>query len=257
MRSLLVVCCFSVVCLQASAVLEVTGHVGEQVSIPCFGSWTENNSSEDHTMFFCKGVCSAKNNVVQTRKMRSAATWRGRYSIGVSGGDRAFSAAIRDVRRRDAGTYCCGMEDNLSVMQQEVHLRVLKASSVLLGSPLPTAPPQTETETPPQGSFASGTGTPPTASTPPATEDTRNHTAAGKLKDTTVVIIVSVSLAFLVCAFIPLIFYRYWFSNKGGENKVETENCEEHAAVPSTPRVAMRLQSLDADTESSVDNLSQ
>lgn len=109
------------VCLEASAVLEVTGHVGEEVSIPCFGSWTEKNSSEGHTRFFCKGVCTAKNIVVQSGKMRLTPTVRGRYSI-----DGAFSAAIRDVRRRDAGTYCCGMKEKLSVMQQEVHLQVLE-----------------------------------------------------------------------------------------------------------------------------------
>ncbi|XP_077936548.1 uncharacterized protein LOC144383327 isoform X2 [Gasterosteus aculeatus] len=253
MRSplVVVVCCFSAVCLEASAVLEVTGHVGEEVSIPCFGSRTEKNSSEGHTRFFCKGVCTAKNIVVQSGKMRLTPTVRGRYSI-----DGAFSASIRDVRRRDAGTYCCGMKEKLSVMQQEVYLQVLEASTVLLGSALPTAPPETETETLPQGSFASGTEPPPRASTLPATEDETNHTAAGKLKDTTVVILVCVSLALLVCAFIPLIFYRHWVGIKGGENKVETENCEENAAVSST-QVAMRLQSFDDDTESSIHSLSQ
>ncbi|KAM8879004.1 uncharacterized protein AB9W97_014582 isoform 2-T2 [Spinachia spinachia] len=257
MRSLLVVvvCCFSVVCLEASAVLEVTGHVGEDVSIPCFGSWTGNNRSEDPTRFFCKGVCSATNIVVQTGKTRSTVTWRGRYGIAVNRGDGGFTVAIRDVRRRDAGTYYCRMEENLSVMQQEVHLRVFEASTVPVGCPLPTAPPQPETETLPQGSLASGTEPPPTASTLPATENETNHSAPGKLKDATVVLIVSVSLALLVCAFIPLILYRHWLSNKGGENKVETEICEGNAAVPST-QVAMR-QLFDAETESSVSNLSQ
>ncbi|XP_068582964.1 CMRF35-like molecule 8 [Cebidichthys violaceus] len=252
----LMFCCFSVARAEASAVLEVTGHVGAEVSIRCSGSWTANNSSERHDMYFCKGVCSEESVLIQTASERLAVTQRGRYGMEAGGGDGAFSVTIKRLERTDAGTYHCGVKDTLNVWHQEVKLIVLDASTVPLGSPPSTTPLQTEAETLPQGSFASGTEASAAASTLPATEDKTNQTAANNLKDTTVVIIVSVSLALLVCAIIPLIFYRHWWSNAEGQNKGEPEYCEENADVAST-QAAVRLQSLDADPESSIHNSSQ
>ncbi|XP_075946547.1 uncharacterized protein LOC142948411 [Anarhichas minor] len=250
-------CCFSVACAEASAVLEVTGHVGAEVSIHCSGSWTTNNSSQHHNMYFCKGVCSNESILIQTASKRSAVTQRGRYGMEASGGDGAFSVTIKRLQRTDAGTYHCGVEGTLNVLHQEVKLIVLDASTVPLGSPPSTTTPlQPEAETLPQGSSASGTEPSAAASTLPATEDKTNQTAATNLKDATVVIIVSVSLALLVCAIIPLIFYRHWWSNAEGQNKGEPEYCEENADVAST-QAAVRLQSLDADPESGIHNSSQ
>ncbi|KAM6941732.1 uncharacterized protein PEZ65_003739 [Lycodopsis pacificus] len=218
-------------------------------------------------MYFCKGVCSKESVLIQTASKRSAVTRRGRYGMEASGGDRAFSVTIKRLQRTDAGTYHCGVEGTLNVLHHEVKLMVLdahrihsslscypKASAVPLGSPPSTTPLQTEAETLPQGSSASGTEPSAAASTLP--EDKTNQTAATNLKDTTVVIIVSVSLALLVCAIIPLIFYRHWWSNAEGQNKGEPEYCEENADVAST-QAAVRLQSLDADPESGIHNSSQ
>ncbi|KAK7930166.1 hypothetical protein WMY93_006561 [Mugilogobius chulae] len=60
--------------------------------------------------------------------------------------------------------------------------------------------------------------------------------------DTTVVIIVSVSLALLVCAIIPLIFCRHWRSAGG-----KVEDSDEHTDVPLT-QTAVALQT-DLDTD--------
>ncbi|KAK9539854.1 hypothetical protein VZT92_002343 [Zoarces viviparus] len=242
-------CCFSVACAEASAVLEVTGRVGAEVSIHCSGSWTTNSSSQHHNMHFCKGVCSNESILIQTASNRSAVTRRGRYGMEASGGDGAFSVTMKRLQRTDAGTYHCGVEGT----HQEVKLMVLDASTVPLGSPPSTTPLQTAAETLPQGSSASGTE--PSAAASTLAEDTTNQTAATDLKDTTVVIIVSVSLALLVCAIIPLIFYRHWWSNAEGQNKGEPEYCEESADVASA-QAAVRLQSLDADPESGIHNSS-
>ncbi|XP_034411212.1 CMRF35-like molecule 2 isoform X2 [Cyclopterus lumpus] len=207
------------VCAEASAVLEVSGHVGAEVSIHCSGSWTTDNSSERHNMYFCKGVCSKENILIQTASKRLDVTRHGRYSMEVNGGDGAFSVTIKRLKRTDAGTYHCRVEDTLHGWHQEVALIVADASTVPLGSPPSTTPIQTL----PQGSFASGTEPSPAASTRPAADEKTNQTATPYLKDTTVVIIVSISLALLVCAIIPLILYRHLWSN-AGQNKGEVSD---------------------------------
>ncbi|XP_032389213.1 uncharacterized protein LOC116700268 isoform X2 [Etheostoma spectabile] len=233
-----VVCCFSVVCAEASEVLEVSGHVGGQVSIHCSGSWTTNNSSEHYHMYFCKGVCSRESILIQPARKRLAGAQRGRYSMEVNRGDGAFKVTIKRLKRVDAGTYCCGVEKTFNVLHQEVNLIVVETSTVPHQSPPSTTTQQTKAETLPPGSFPSSTKPSPAAST--------------HLKDTTVVIIVSVSLALLVCAIIPLIFYGNCRRNLG-QNKGESDHCEEHAEVASTP-AAVRLRSLEpgADPESSI-----
>ncbi|XP_039656513.1 trem-like transcript 4 protein isoform X1 [Perca fluviatilis] len=255
---IVVFCCFSVVCAEASAVLEVSGHVGGEVSIHCSGSWTTNNSSEHYHMYFCKGVCSRETILIRTERKRLAGARRGRYSMEVNRGDGAFNVTIKRLKRVDAGTYRCGVENTFNVLHQEVNLIVVDAPTVPHRSPPSTTTLLTEAETLSRGSFASSTKRSPAASTLPATEAETNQPAANHLKDTTVAIIVSVSLALLVCAIIPVIFYGHCRSNAEGQNKGEPDYCEEHADVASTP-AAVRLRSLEpgADPESSIQDASQ
>ncbi|XP_023276386.1 CMRF35-like molecule 3 isoform X2 [Seriola lalandi dorsalis] len=256
---LVMFCSFSVVCVKTSAVLEVSGHVDGEVSIQCSVSWTKDNSSEHSNMYFCKGVCSRENILIQTERKRSAVTRRGRYSMEVDRGDGVFNVTMKKLKRSDAGRYCCGVGKTFSVLYQEINLIVLDASTVPPGSPPSTTTLQTEAETLPQGSSHSSTESSPAASTLPTTEKT-NQQATVNLSDTTVVIIVSVSLALLVCAFIPLVFYGHWRSNAGESrhevNKGEADFCEGNADGSST-QLTVRLQSLEPDPESVAQDASQ
>ncbi|KAK1886686.1 CMRF35-like molecule 5 [Dissostichus eleginoides] len=236
---LVIFCCILGVCAEASGVLEVSGHVGGEVSILCSG--TTANSSELYNMYFCKGDCARENILIQTEKKSLAITRRGRYSMEVSRGDGAFNVTIKRLERADTGTYQCRLEETYRVLHQEVNLKVEDASTV-----------PTEAQALPQGSSASSTE----ASTLPTTET--NQPAATKLKDATVVIIVSVTLALLVCAIIPLIFYGHCRNNAEGLNKSESDYCEENTDGAST-HSAVRLQALEAgaDPESSIPDASQ
>ncbi|KAI4833430.1 hypothetical protein KUCAC02_016334 [Chaenocephalus aceratus] len=180
---LVIFCCILGVCAEASGVLEVSGHVGGEVSILCF--------------------------------------WH---------------------------------HQQLGTLQHEVNLKVEDASTVPVGPPPSTTTPslQTEAQALPQGSSASSTE----ASTLPTTET--NQPAATKLKDATMVIIVSVTLALLVCSIIPLIFYGHCRNNAEGLNKSESDYCEENTDGAST-HSAVRLQALEAgaDPESSIPDASQ
>ncbi|XP_028999731.1 uncharacterized protein LOC114851951 isoform X2 [Betta splendens] len=195
-------CCFlAAVFVKASTVLEVSGYVGGDVSIHCSGGWTSNHSSQHNGLYFCKGFCSRKNILVQSE--RGAPVTRGRYRLEVNREQGAFYVIIRRLTRADAGTYSCGGEETFTALYQDISLTVLNASSV------PAAPSTTI-------SRRSLSGTEPPASASPAAEETKQR-AAASLTATTVVIIVSVSLALLVCAVIPLIFYGHWRSNARGE----------------------------------------
>ncbi|KAL3067214.1 hypothetical protein OYC64_017029 [Pagothenia borchgrevinki] len=249
---LVIFCCILGVCAEASGVLEVSGHVGGEVSILCSGTTT--NSSELYNMHFCKGDCARENILIQTEKKSLAITRRGRYSMEVSRGDGAFNVTMKRLERADTGTYQCRLEETYRVLHQEVNLKVEDASTVPVGPPPSTTTPslQTEAQALPQGSSASSTE----ASTLPTTET--NQPAATKLKDATVVIIVSVTLALLVCAIIPLIFYGHCRNNAEGLNKSESDYCEENTDGAST-HYAVRLQALEAgaDPESSIPDASQ
>ncbi|KAM7008966.1 uncharacterized protein LKV04_001021 [Tautogolabrus adspersus] len=124
------------------------------------------------------------------------------------------------------------------------------ASTVSPGSSPSITTMLTESESLPQGRFPSSTEPSPAASTVSATEADRPE--ATKLKDTTVVIIVSVSLALLVCAVIPVIFYGNCRTNREEKNRTEASKSEadyfeENASVTST-HGAVRLQSLDPES---------
>ncbi|XP_060922699.1 CMRF35-like molecule 5 isoform X2 [Limanda limanda] len=200
-------------------------------------------------MYFCRGVCSVENILIQSKGKRSAVTWRGRYSMEVNSGYGVFNVTIKDLKRADAGRYRCGVENSVEVLHQEVNLIVLDASTV------PPASPGSL----PSGSFQSTAEPSPAALTLPTTEKT-NKQATINLTDTTVVIIISVSLALLVCALIPLVFYGHWRSNAGPSrleaNKGEADYCEENADGAFTQGM-VKLQSLQPDPESSAQDASQ
>lgn len=103
--------------------LEVSGHVGGEVTVRCSGSWTTDNSSEHHNMYFCKEVCSRENILIQTERRRAAVTLRGRYSVEVNRGD--FNVTIKRLKGADAGRYHCGVGNTLNVLYQKINLIVL------------------------------------------------------------------------------------------------------------------------------------
>ncbi|KAF3844112.1 hypothetical protein F7725_016160, partial [Dissostichus mawsoni] len=149
--------------------MEVSGHVGGEVSILCSGTTT--NSSELYNMYFCKGDCARENILIQTEKKSLSITRRGRYSMEVSRGDGAFNVTIKRLERADTGTYQCRLEETHPSSCSPA------ASTVPVGPPPSTTPSlQTEAQALPQGSSASSTE----ASTLPTTET--NQPAATKLK---------------------------------------------------------------------------
>ncbi|KAM3624528.1 uncharacterized protein V6R79_024609 [Siganus canaliculatus] len=173
--------------------------------------------------------------------------------------DGSVNVTIEGLERADAGTYHCGVGKTFIVMYQEVNLIVLGASTVPPGSASSTTSTQTEAVNAlllHNSSTSSATLS--SATLPPAGEKTNQEEAATKLTDTTVVIIVSVSLALLVCAIIPLIFYAHCRSNPERQTdeamKGEADCCDGASAQD-----AVRLQPLqkDADAESSGEDASQ
>ncbi|TNN63052.1 CMRF35-like molecule 1 [Liparis tanakae] len=168
-------CCFSV--------LQVSGHVGAEVSIHCSGRWTADNSSErHHDVYFCNGVCAKENILIQTAGEGSEVTRHGRYSMEVNEGHDTFRVTIKSLKRTDAGTYHCSVEGTLRGWHQEVTLIVLDASTVPLGWPPSTTPIQTGAGTLPQASVASITEPSLAAWTRPAAEDKSNQAATPYLK---------------------------------------------------------------------------
>ncbi|XP_035804996.2 CMRF35-like molecule 9 [Amphiprion ocellaris] len=244
----IIVCCFSALCLEASEVLEVSGHVGGEVSIRCSGRRATDNSSEHSRMYFCKGVCS-KNILIQTKRRRSAFTQQSRYYMEVDRRYGVFIVTIKKLERMDAGRYQCGVEKANNMSYQEVSLIVLDASTVPPGFPPSTTTAlQARSEALSQGNFLSSTEPSVAPLTLPSSEKKRNLRQATSLTDTTVVITVSVSLALLVCALIPLMFYGRWRSNSDnhngpGGNKHEGAVCEENADV------GLRLQTFEPQVE--------
>ncbi|KAF7649976.1 hypothetical protein LDENG_00133310, partial [Lucifuga dentata] len=110
-------------CMEASEVLEVSGHVGGNVSFQC--SWNTNSSSNNYNMYFCKGVCSKKNALIQTERETSAVRWRGRYGMEVGRAQEVFNMTIKSLKKANAGRYHCGWERNATFFSQEINLRVL------------------------------------------------------------------------------------------------------------------------------------
>lgn len=113
---------FVVACVDVRAVLEVTAHVGEDISILCSGNWTAEKSSEDFNLYFCKGICSRENTVIQSP--RQTGGQMGRYSLQALRGDGAFRVNILQLKTADTGRYYCGVGKTVIVLYQEVSLKV-------------------------------------------------------------------------------------------------------------------------------------
>ncbi|XP_038163318.1 uncharacterized protein LOC119798045 [Cyprinodon tularosa] len=251
MRSLLLtVCCFSVFHLDASQVLEVNGQVGGNVSIHCFDSWSAVNISELDSVHFCNGICSAENTIIQMEMMSSSVKWDGRYSMELDGEDGVFTVTINKLKRTDTGSYLCAMSRSLKLMFQEVSLKVVDVSTVPAGSPEAPNTTQQAGLRSPRGSFPSNDEASHVTIMPPSSDRKRRQKEANHLTDTMVVIIISGSLAFLVCAIIPLIFYRRWRNiagqNKQAENINANDCCQENVNTAST-QIAVGVQTSEED----------
>ncbi|XP_047222482.1 CMRF35-like molecule 8 isoform X2 [Girardinichthys multiradiatus] len=260
MRSLLLtLCCFSVMRLDASEVLEASGHVGGNVSIQCFRNWSPVNISELHSVHFCKDVCSVENTIIQMEMTSSAVTRNGKYSMELDRGDGVFTVKINQLRKADAGSYLCGMRRLFNVTYQEVSLKVVDASIVPAGSPpSPNATQQMQLNTP-RGSFPSSTEASKVTVKLTPSERKRRQKEANNFTDMMVVIIVSGSLAFLVCAIIPLIFYRHWRimagQNKLTANKNKDACCQENVETASTQvSVGVQISEEEDHLESGADD---
>ncbi|XP_041838371.1 CMRF35-like molecule 3 [Melanotaenia boesemani] len=240
--------CISAVCLEASDVLEVSGRVDGEISIPCFGSWAANSSSEHSRMYFCREVCSRESTLIETEMKTSDVKLRGRYIMEFDKGEGVFTVTITRLRRADTGRYVCGVERSFNLLYQEVNLRVLDDATVPHGlPPSMNITLQTEEATPPQGSVPFSSESSPTAFTLSPAEKKKTQQEGTNLTDTTVVIIVSGSLAFLVCAIIPLIFYRHWRSNEGQDRPAGNKAEGEENANMESSQVAVGLQSMELE----------
>lgn len=117
----------------SAAAVEVSGHVGAEVSIRCSGNWTTlGNSSERHKLYFCRGACTGQNVIIQSTGGEAGVTRRGRYSVEAGGGDGAFKVIIAELKKTDAGTYQCGVGKSMVALYQEVSLIILDGMCQLL-----------------------------------------------------------------------------------------------------------------------------
>lgn len=112
------------VCVDVLAVLEVTGRVGEDVSIRCSGNWSTENSSEHFDLYFCKGICSRESTIIQTAGETAAVVQTGRFSLQAVKGGGAFQVNIMKLKTADSGRYYCGVGKSVIVLYQEVSLQV-------------------------------------------------------------------------------------------------------------------------------------
>lgn len=113
--------------------LEVTGRVGEDVSIHCSGNWTTGNTSEHFSLYFCKGNCSRENTVIQTPRETAGVLRMGRYSLHAIRGGGAFRVNIRKLETADTGRYYCGVGKTVIVLYQEVSLKVQNDGRFMFG----------------------------------------------------------------------------------------------------------------------------
>ncbi|XP_056442568.1 CMRF35-like molecule 5 isoform X2 [Gadus chalcogrammus] len=200
--------------LSHHTVREVKGYVGGNISFQCSGEWSSAGSQS----YFCKSSkCSSEDVLIQTDGARADATRRGRYVIERGGVDGVFTVTVMKLESADTGSYLCTSTRRSKVMHQETyHLKVLDALTVPLGPLTPTVAPRPVTELMPRDNHPSTVTSPATSVTqPPQGGQKSEQEAATHITGTMVVIIISVSLALLVCALIPVIFYGRWRSTKG------------------------------------------
>uniref|UniRef100_A0A665WAY7 Immunoglobulin V-set domain-containing protein n=1 Tax=Echeneis naucrates TaxID=173247 RepID=A0A665WAY7_ECHNA len=78
----------------------LSSYVGGEVSIHCSVGRTKDGS-----LYFCRGVCSRENILIQTDGKGSAITQQGRYSMEVNSEDGVFNLQLSD-----SGKYWCGVD---------------------------------------------------------------------------------------------------------------------------------------------------
>uniref|UniRef100_A0A674BPG8 Immunoglobulin domain-containing protein n=1 Tax=Salmo trutta TaxID=8032 RepID=A0A674BPG8_SALTR len=124
-------CLLSALCVVESAVTNVEEVVGGQVTVVCSFTLAGNNNK-----YFCKGTCSGKDILVETKGIKNAS--QDRYSIEDKGD--VFYATIKDLRKSDSGTYWCGVDRTIKDTFQEVRLIVTDAPPIPTPSPLTSRP---------------------------------------------------------------------------------------------------------------------
>ncbi|XP_017538962.2 polymeric immunoglobulin receptor-like isoform X1 [Pygocentrus nattereri] len=108
-------------------VLQVFGRETLSVSIECS---YRGESPESDGKFLCMGQqlasCDKGGVKVSSEKNRT-----GRFSLSDDAPAGVFTVTITDLREEDSGTYWCGEESFGSSIYTEVHLQVMKGSSVI------------------------------------------------------------------------------------------------------------------------------
>ncbi|XP_029601387.1 transmembrane domain-containing protein TMIGD3-like isoform X2 [Salmo trutta] len=122
-------CLLSALCVVESAVTKEV--VGGQVTVGCSFTLAGNNNK-----YFCKGTCSGKDILVETKGIKNAS--QDRYSIEDKGD--VFYVTIKDLRKSDSGTYWCGVDRTIKDTFQELRLIVTDEKAVS-GKSLTTATP--------------------------------------------------------------------------------------------------------------------
>uniref|UniRef100_A0A4W5MLD9 Immunoglobulin domain-containing protein n=1 Tax=Hucho hucho TaxID=62062 RepID=A0A4W5MLD9_9TELE len=132
-------CLLSALCVVESAVINVKGVVGGQVTVGCSFTWAGTNNK-----YFCKGTCSGKDILVETKGSKNVT--QDRYRIEDKG-DGVFYVTIKNLMKTDSGTYWCGVVRYGRDSYQEVHLTVTDAPPTPTPSP-PTSRPHVSTTIP-------------------------------------------------------------------------------------------------------------
>ncbi|XP_029600516.1 CMRF35-like molecule 3 isoform X2 [Salmo trutta] len=122
-------CLLSARCVVESAVTKEV--VGGQVTVGCSFTLAGNNNK-----YFCKGTCSGKDILVETKGIKNAS--QDRYSIEDKGD--VFYVTIKNLRKSDSGTYWCGVDRTIKDTFQELRLIVTDAPPIPTPSPLTSRP---------------------------------------------------------------------------------------------------------------------
>ncbi|XP_062311088.1 CMRF35-like molecule 5 isoform X2 [Osmerus eperlanus] len=151
MKTLLVVSCclLSAVCVEVSAVIQVSREEGGEVVIRC----TMDNarlSITDNDKYFCKGKCFYNSDILVQTEGDDHYVQKGRYEID-DRRDGTFTVTISRLQNSDSGRYQCGVSRTGPDVIQEVNLTVRKATPrpstvkprpVTPSSNLPTTSPE-------------------------------------------------------------------------------------------------------------------
>ncbi|KAM9485950.1 uncharacterized protein ACWYII_004789 [Salvelinus alpinus] len=184
-------CLLSALYVVESAGINVKGVGGGHVMFGCSFTWAGTNNK-----YFCKGTCSGKDILVETKRSKNVS--QGRYRIEDNGD--VFYVTIKNLMKTDSGTYWCGVGRYGRDTYQEVHLTVIDAPPTSTPSPV-TSRPHVSTTFP-----NLSTTSPYTSTTFLASGDISDHSSsrAGVMVWTSAGLVVMVTVLGLVL----LLFYR-------------------------------------------------